>query len=431
MNILSIGGTDPSSGAGIQSYIRAASILGANCFSVVTAITSQNSVRFSDVEAVSPKGVERQLDSILEDFDIDVINIGMVYDSKIIEKIHSKIKNQNALIVLDPVIKSTTDGTLLKKSALAAFKRLLLPLSFVITPNVKEAELLSGIRIAKFDDLVKAARKLASLGARNVVITGHIFTKNKISDFVYENGKQYSISGKKIKGESHGSGCNFAIALAYSIAQKKSISESVKFAKEFVYQAIKSSQGLGHGIKITNPKRDTIKAELRSAINEFENLNGIHTLIPECQTNFVFAKQNSKSLTDIVGVAGRIVRAGNKVVVAGDLEYGGSRHVATAVLTMQKKFPQIRAALNLRFDEKLIKKFQKTNKISSYDRTKEPLSSKLKENSSIVWGIQTAIKNSKYPPDVIYHKGDFGKEPMIIVFGKNPKEVITKISKVL
>jgi hydroxymethylpyrimidine/phosphomethylpyrimidine kinase len=431
VNILSIGGSDPSSGAGIQADIKAAAALGANCFSVITAVTSQNSVKFVGVEPVSPNAVEQQLSSILSDFEIDAINIGMVYDSKTIAKVHSKLKSLRIPITVDPVIKSTTSGNLLEKSAFSSFVRLLVPLARVITPNVKEAEILTGMKITSCDDLERAARKLSHLGAKCVVITGHKFIKNKISEFVYEKGKQYSVSGKKINTETHGSGCNFAIALSYSLAQGKSVLESVKFAKEFALQAIKFSQPLGHGIKITSPKKDATKAELGAAISKFQNLEGVYSLIPEVQTNFVFSKHNAKSINDIVGVSGRIVKAGKRVIVAGDLEYGGSRHVASAVLTMQKKFPQIRSALNVKFDDKLIKKFQKDSVVASYDRTKEPTKSKLKENSSIVWGIQEAIKNFKQPPDIIYHRGDVGKEPMIIVFGKNPNDVLRKISKIL
>ena len=432
MNILSIGGSDPSSGAGIQSDIRAASALGVNCFSVITAITSQNSTRFSSVESVSANAVSQQLDSILSDFKIDVINIGMVYDSKIIEKIYLKLKGLKIPVVVDPVIKSTTGGALLKKSSLFAFKRLLIPTSYVITPNVNEAEVLSGVRIAGFEDLIRAAKKLSHLGAKNIVITGHTFTKNKVSDFVYEKGEHYSVSGKKLSGQIHGSGCNFAIALSYSIAKKKSILESVKFAKGFAYQAIKSAQGLGHGIRIASAKPDKIKTELASAILEFTKLDGVASLIPEVQTNFVFAKQSSKSISDIVGVSGRIVRAGKNVIVAGDLEYGGSHHVGSAVLTIQKKFPHLRAAINIRFDEMFVKKMKKSKYVVlSYDRAKEPKKTRLKENYTVSWGIQNAIKNSVAPPDAVYHRGDVGKEPIILVFGNDPSQVVSKISQLL
>lgn len=429
MNVLAIGGSDPSSGAGIQSEIKAAAALGVNCFSVITAITAQNSKKFTLAESVSERSVGEQIDAIFSDFDVDVITIGMVHDHKVIRKIHSKLKNVKIPIILDPVIRSTTGGVLLKKNAITALKKFLIPISHTITPNVSEAEMLSGVKIRKYDDLLKASQ---ALGAKNVIITGHTFEKGKISDFVYENGKHQSVSGKKIPGQNHGSGCNFAISLAYSIAQKKNLVEAVRFAKQFTYDAILSAQNLGHGVKITNPKKDKVKSELRSAITQFEGLKNIHQLIPECQTNFVFAKPSSKSTNDIVGVLGRIVKAGNTVKTAGTLEYGGSKHVATAVLTMQKKFPQTRSALNIRYSQDLVKKFEKSKaSISHYNRIKEPKINKIRENSSISWGINEAIKRSTTPPDIIYHKGDFGKEPMIIVFGTSPSQVLDKISKIL
>lgn len=429
MNILCIGGSDPSSGAGIQSDIKAAAALGVNCFSVVTAVTAQNSKKFSYAESVSQKSIIAQLYSIFADFDVDAITISMVYDSATIQKIHSVLKHKKIPIILDPVIRSTTGGILLKKSASDWLKKLLIPMSYVVTPNVHEAEILSGVKIRRYDDLINAAK---AIGSKNVVITGHTFVKNKISDFVSEDGMHYSIPGEKIPGSNHGSGCNFAFAMAYAIAQKRKIRDSVVFAKQFTYDAIKLAQKLGGGIKLTRPTSDKIKSDLGKAISEFVNLEGTSSLIPECQTNFVFAKKNAKSLEDVAGVLGRIVKAGNRVVTAGNLEYGGSKHVASAVLTMQKKFPQLRSAINIRFDESLLNKFAKTkNKITSYDRTKEPKSYKLKEDTSISWGINYAIKNSTHPPDVVYHKGDWGKEPMILVFGKNPQDVVSKITKIL
>jgi hydroxymethylpyrimidine/phosphomethylpyrimidine kinase len=432
MNVLVIGGSDPSSGAGIQSDIKAFQVLGANCFSVVTAVTAQNSSRFSHVESISAESVGKQLDSILSDFPIHVVTIGMVYDSDIIKKIYSRLKNTKIPIILDPVIESTTQGVLLKFNAISALKKFLIPISHTITPNVSEAEILSGVKIRKQQDLSKAAKILAKLGAKNIIITGHKFEKNRISDFVYQKDRYESISGKKIAGQNHGSGCNFTAALAFSIAQKNDIFTSARFAKQFTYDAIKSAQRLGHGIKITNPIQDQIKFELDSAITHFAELKEIYSFIPECQTNFVFAKSKAKSTGDIVGVSGRIVKAGKRVITAGNLEYGGSRHVATAVLGMQKKFPKIRSAINIRYDESLIKKCAKNKfKIASYDRNTEPESSKARENSSISWGVSRAIKKLSTPPDIIYHKGDFGKEPMIIVFGINPSNVIDKISKIL
>jgi hydroxymethylpyrimidine/phosphomethylpyrimidine kinase len=429
VNILAIGGSDPSSGAGIQSDILAAQTLGANCFSVITAITAQNSRKFIHAEPVSAKSIQVQIDSVLSDFDVDIITIGMAYDSASIKAIYSKLKNLKIPIILDPVIKSTTGGILLKKDAVLALKKLV-SICYATTPNVAEAELLSGVKIKKFSDLGLAAKALARLGAKNIIITGHSFEKGKISDFVFDGKKHESIPGKIIPGQNHGSGCNFALAASYGVAKRKNIFDCAKFAKQFTSDSIKSSQRLGRGLKITKPRQDAIESELAKSISHFENLKEIHTYIPECQTNFVFAKPHAKSANDIMGVSGRIVRAGTHVITAGNLEYGGSRHVASAVLAMQKKFPKVRSALNIRYNDTIIKKFAKA-KVASYNRMVEPKSSKKKENSSVSWGVSQAIQKLSSPPDVIYHRGDFGKEPMILVFGATPSDVIRKLAKIL
>ncbi|MGQ0377404.1 MAG: bifunctional hydroxymethylpyrimidine kinase/phosphomethylpyrimidine kinase [Nitrososphaerota archaeon] len=432
MNVLSIGGSDPSSGAGIQSDVRMFTSLGVHGLTVVTAITSQNTVKFSKTEPVSPKMVKDQLDAVFSDFVVDAIKIGMVYKGSIIKAIYSKLKNVKAPIVLDPVIRSTTNGSLIEKNALNIYKKLLLPLAFVITPNVSEAEKLTGLKILTKNDALKCALKIKESGTKNVVITGNQFEKERVEDFVLENSIHYSISGKKLQITNHGSGCNYSASLAVAIADGKSLREAVKFAKEYAYNSIKNSKKFGKGISITNFKKPELEKSLGDSILDFKNLKNIYSLIPECQTNFVYSKIHPKSIRDILGISGRIVRIGKSVNVAGNLEYGASRHVASAILAVTKKFPSIRAALNLKYDSKIIKKFRDRDLIVlSYNRTKEPSYIKRKENASVLWGIENAIKKSNTPPDIIFHKGDFGKEPMIIVFGESPSKVIKKISNIL
>lgn len=149
MNILSIGGSDPSSGAGIQSDIKTFSNHDVYGFTVVTVITSQNTRKVTSVEPVSAKSLITQIDSILSDFHIDAIKIGMVYDSQVIKIIHSKLRNIRVPIVVDPIIKSTTGAILLKKSALRDYKKMVVPLADIITPNKFEAKALSGISNTK------------------------------------------------------------------------------------------------------------------------------------------------------------------------------------------------------------------------------------------------------------------------------------------
>ena len=434
MNLLSIAGSDPSSGAGIQSDVKTFTSLGTYALTVITSITSQNTRKFGRIEPVSAKMIKLQLDSIFSDFRVDAIKIGMVYNSNIIRAIHSRLSKIKAPIILDPVIKSTTGGLLLKKDALKEYKKLLVPLAHVITPNISEACTLVGGSIKNKDDLLKCALKIRNLGVKNVIVTGVVFKKELISDFVLEDLKFYSISGKRVKRINHGSGCNFSASLAVSIARGKKLRDAVKFAKKFTYNSIKNSKKIGKGITITQSaiKQNNNQMILDKAINDFSNIKKIYSMIPECQTNFVFAKEKTKSINDILGVSGRIVKAGKDVMVSGTLEYGGSIHVGSALLEMRKKFPKIRAAVNVKYDPKLINRCRKIGFcVGSYNRAKEPSKIKRKENSSISWGIKQSIKNSIVSPDVIYHKGDFGKESMIMVFGINPTEVVEKISKIL
>ena len=172
MNILTVGGSDPSSGAGIQSDIRTFSYFGVYGFTVITAITSQNTRHVSNIEPVSAKNLRLQLDSVLSDFHIDAIKIGMVYNSDIIKVIYSKLKNYHVPIIVDPIIKSTTGTTLLKKNALDYYKKMIVPLADVITPNKYEAKILSGIT-----NVQKSAKKFKLLVQNLLLSQVHQYQK--------------------------------------------------------------------------------------------------------------------------------------------------------------------------------------------------------------------------------------------------------------
>src|SRR3990167_767732 len=271
MNLLSIGGSDPSSGAGIQSDVKTFDSLNAHGLTVITAITGQNTSSFGMIEPVSQKILKNQLDSVISDFKIDGIKIGMVYNSEIIKTIYRELKNTKIPIDGDPIIKSTTGGVLIKKIAIKDFKKFLIPLATVITPNKFEAEFLSKIKIDSKKSLRKAAQEIQNMGAKNIVITGLETKKDQISDFILEEKNQYIISGKKISKINHGSGCNYSSSLLFSLASGNSLKEAVKFSKQFTYNSIKNAKRVGYGIDITQIKsKDTISTELTHAIKKFE-----------------------------------------------------------------------------------------------------------------------------------------------------------------
>ena len=423
MNILSIGGSDTSSGAGIQSDIKIFSNNGFYPFTVITAITSQNTKKITSIEPVSMRSLESQMESVLSDFHIDAAKIGMVFNSQNIKTIHSKLKNSKFPIVVDPIIKSTTGRLLLEKNALPDYRKMIIPLADVITPNRYESKVLTG-----FTDAKKAAKKIQTMGAKNVIITGFSESNNKISDFILEPNNQYKISGKKIPIINHGSGCDYSASIVQSLAKGLTVSKSVRIAKKFVYKSIKNSISIGKGINITHQEIPKDAKNLLYAIDELKQIKNIHKVIPECQTNFVFAKINPKTINDVLGISGRLVKAGKEIITAGELAYGGSQHVASAVIQINKKFPEILSCINIKYNTKIISKAKKLGfVVLSYDRTKEPTKVKRQENSSIIWGMSSILKTKC--PDLVYHKGDFGKEAMILIFGQTPNNVIKKVSK--
>jgi len=424
MNILTVGGSDPSSGAGIQSDIRTFSDFDAYGFTAITAITSQNTKQVSNIEPVSKKSLKSQLNSILSDFHIDAIKIGMVYNSDIIKIIHSEFRDNHVPIIVDPIIKSTTGNLLLKKNALSDYTKMIIPLANIITPNKYEAKILSGV-----SNVRNAAKKIQILGAESVIVTGASTSKDKISDFVLEKNKEYKITGKMIPIQNHGSGCNYSASLTVLLAKQYTLNQAVKIAKNYVYNSIKRSKNIGKGVRITHTTNSNEKMELIESIKNFKQIKNVYKTIPECQTNFVYSKINPKTIKDVLGVSGRLVKSGKEVVTAGEIMYGGSHHVATAVIQVNRKFPNIRSSLNIKFNPKIISKARSCGlTVLKYDRSKEPRKSKQQEGSSIKWGINHALKSKS--PDLIYHKGDMGKEPMILIFGEKPNDIIKKISKI-
>ena len=246
MNILTVGGSDPSSGAGIQSDIRTFLDFDVYGFTIITAITSQNTKQVSSIEPVSKKSLKLQLESVLSDFHIDAIKIGMVYNSDMIKVIYSKFRHSKIPIIVDPIIKSTTGSLLLKKNALTDYKKMIIPLADIITPNKYEAKILSGM-----SNVRNAAKKIQTLGAKSVIVTGATISKDKISDYVLEKNKEYKITGKKIPFKNHGSGCNYSASLTVSLAKQYTINQAVKIAKKYVYNSIKNSKKIGKGVRIT------------------------------------------------------------------------------------------------------------------------------------------------------------------------------------
>ena len=246
--VLTIAGSDSSGGAGIQADIKTITAHKMYAMSAITALTAQNTTGVSDIFEITPDFVGAQLDSIFTDIFPDSVKIGMVSSAEIIRVIAKKLGEYGAKnIVVDPVMVATSGSALMKNDAVTALCQKLFPLATLITPNIPEAEVLSGINIKNEDDMIKAAEKISEdFNGAILVKGGHLV--NDATDLLYQNGKAEWFSSERIDNpNTHGTGCTLSSAIACGLASGYTLAESILSAKNYLTGALMAQLDLGHG----------------------------------------------------------------------------------------------------------------------------------------------------------------------------------------
>jgi hydroxymethylpyrimidine kinase/phosphomethylpyrimidine kinase len=256
VKVLCIGGSDTSGGAGIQADLKAVSFCGCWGLSVITAVTAQNTQGVQGVYPVSPEFIGKQLDVVLNDIGADAVKTGMLPTEEIVQTVSKKIKKYKLKkVVVDPVMIAKGGKILMPSKARAILMKDLLPLAFIITPNIPEAEILSKMEITSVKDMKIAAVKIHGLGVKNVLIKGgHLpgGRKSDVTDILYD-GNYYEFSSRRInRRDIHGTGCTYASALAAGIAKGESIVEAALRAKIIMTAAIGNALNPGKGYSAVN-----------------------------------------------------------------------------------------------------------------------------------------------------------------------------------
>ena len=440
---LTIAGSDSSGGAGIQADLKTFSALGIYGTTVITILTAQNTKTVSDVFIIPPEFFKNQLLTTLEDIKPDIIKIGVLYDDSIIEIVYDTLRHLKIPIVLDPILISGTGVKLLKESSIGNFKTKIIPLSFAITPNLVEAEILVEDKISNEKEIIEAAYKIKKLGAGNVIIKGgHASNQNqKILDVLVEkeNDEITKLYNDRLKiAETHGTGCNFSSALASFLAKGYGIKESFFLANDYVKEGLNYIAKVGDGIGVTNPlmnlyansTRYKVLTSLYESVKILEELKDFYLLIPETKTNFVYSLENPKSMQDVAGIVGRITNFGNKIRSPNVVEFGASSHVSSAVISAHQINHLFRSAINIKNDKKVLDVCKANFVCSWYSRDEEKPENKDKEGFTVSWGVKNAMERLPNA-GVVFHHGDYGKEPMILIFGRDPHEIIDKIKIII
>jgi hydroxymethylpyrimidine/phosphomethylpyrimidine kinase len=248
--VLIIAGSDSGGGAGIQADIKAVTALEGYAATAITAITVQNTLGVSGVFDLPPDIIRAQMEAVLSDIGADCLKTGMLSKAEVIDAVASTIRHHASHIplVVDPVMVAKGGASLLAKDATTALIEELLPLAALITPNTPEAEALTGMKLESPADLAPAAERLCQMGAKAVLLKGGHLPGETVVDLLFVNGKAQRFTSKRIESRStHGTGCTLASAIATGIAQGLTLPQAVARARAYVWQAIASAPGFGHG----------------------------------------------------------------------------------------------------------------------------------------------------------------------------------------
>lgn len=249
--VLSIAGSDPSAGAGTQLDLKIFQRLGVYGMTVITAVTAQNTQGVQKIEKVAPRIIAAQIDSVVRDIGVDACKVGMLYSPTAVDVVAERIhRREIPQVVLDPMI-AAKDGTrLMLNPGIRRMKRFLIPKALVVTPNVPEAEIFSGMSIVGLDDLKQAAAIIHAMGCRYVLVKGGHLEGEPV-DLLFDGESYLEFPGTRIEGTPvHGTGCALSSAITARIALGDSVPDAVKFAKDFVAGLIEGALKLGKGSRL-------------------------------------------------------------------------------------------------------------------------------------------------------------------------------------
>ena len=432
--VMTVAGSDSGGGAGAQADARTFAACGVFGTSIITAITAQNTLGVLKVYNLPVKIVVAQMHAVFSDIDVRCVKIGMLATAATAKAVVNELVRHKIPIVFDPVMTAEAGGQLFVgelREALAS----LLPEATVVTPNVREAEAISGVAIRSIDDMKRAAVEIYAAGPQSVIVTGGHMAG---TDVLYD-GDFMMLRGRLIKAGTHGAGCTFSAAVTAFRARGYSVRQSASMAKSFVTDAIRESAVVGSGAGVVNQVARTSEMaarylavlDLEAALRTIKTIN--LELIPEVGSNLAVAISGAKKLTDVAAVKGRIVRDGQVIKPVGCVAFGASRNMARAILAALPYDASIKSAMSVRYSDKVFSACQELNlRAESFERTEDFEGVNIVE-SGMAHAIERAVARSSAVPDMMYSRTG-GKGPKALVFGRSAQQVaktMVKISSML
>jgi len=457
---LTIAGSDPTCGAGIQADIRTFDRCGVHPFSVITAITYQSATEFYGYKSLSDD-LYKQLNAIFASYPVKFVKIGMIPDVKALDIIVDVVRQHELIAILDPVSISSAGERLSSEGFELEIERNLFPYIKILTPNISEAGFyanrdLSNKTIENIAELKEAAiilvKKLYSdnqaLDAEKAVVIksagtkqGEIFDLVCISKGIGSNEnyefKLYQKPKLSFNGNVHGTGCVFSSAITAFLAKGNPLVMAIERAESFFdakFQKFVELPNRGKVIDLTiSEERVEVINQIKEIYNFISRFKKFSKLIPEVRMNISGALPNATMKEDIAGIEGRITIINGYPQASGEIKFGVSNHTARLILSAKEFDNSINYVINLKYNPNWIDLIQQNTDLELQEIIREDQPEKIKkqEFSTMQWLIKESMARIGKIPDIIWDKGAIGKEPIIRLFGKNSKDMIEKLKKII
>jgi hydroxymethylpyrimidine kinase / phosphomethylpyrimidine kinase / thiamine-phosphate diphosphorylase len=436
---LTIAGSDPTTGAGIQADTKTLTYLGVHPATIITAITAQNTQHVTHIYPLPTTQIQTQLQTILTDLPITSVKTGMLHNKHTVHTITTILKTHHLNPIVDPILTATTTDTLSDTTLPDALTKELLPQALLLTPNIPEAQTLLNTTITTLDDAKKAAKHLYDLGPCHILLKGGHLHTTDATDLYYDGTTIHTYTLPRLPTtQTHGTGCTLSALITGLLALDTPLHQAIPTAKRILWAMINERTTPGKGADVPNtthtimvPPEFPTPDHAQTWCQLHDNLPAIlaalpATLIPEVGINIAHAIPQAITKQDVCALQGRIVRAGNRPLRCGTLTYGASKHVASIVLAAIATDPTMQSAMNLRFSDPTITRAKRQKMTTgTFDRNDEPAGAR----STMDWGTRSVIHTLGYVPDLIYDRGGLGKEPMIRLLAHNPAELATKLRR--
>ncbi len=419
--VCTVAGSDSGGGAGIQADLKTIEAGDAFGTSVVTSVTAQNTTGVRSTHVLPVEEIAAQFDAVADDFELGAVKTGMLATREVVDLVTDRVREVDAPAVVDPVMVAASGDRLLDEAAESAYEDLIAEAALV-TPNLDEAEVLTGRTITGPDDAEVAGMNLVEMGAEAALVKGgHLDGEDVVDVLVSEDAVQRIRHPRVDTDASHGSGCMLSSAIATRLAHGDDLGAAVESGIDLLGRAIRYSLDVGEGPGAVHhlvglrdrAARQPTQERIAEVVRQFVDRD-VSRLVPEVGMNVVGATPHAEVPGECAAVEGRITKTLDGVAPNRGIRQGASSHVARFLLAIREFDADQRFAVNCRFDDEIEAALDAIDgPVAEYDRSAEPQDVKEAEGSTMGWGARQAVQSVEGTPAAVIDRGEVGKEAIV------------------